>query len=118
MFFDLKTFDVVDGHCKADCGGNDEDSDASLDFKTATEGAASNHQGADVGEDCEGGDCVAVYSVEHEEFVANCWDELEEHQDACGENGTQMEGYADAVVANTIPMPFGGIGAIGKRGGL
>ena len=76
VLVDLQALDVVVGHAGAEGGEDGEHAREDLGFEAAAEGVAGDHQGADVGEEKEGDDEVAVDAVEYQGFVADDGDEL------------------------------------------
>jgi len=67
---------------------------------------ACDHESADITDESENEEEVAVHAVEEKRFVADDGDELEDGEEACRDDGHEVEGDADSVVAGAVVVPF------------
>ena len=76
VLVDLKAFDVDVGQDYADGGQDCEETDVDLRFEFAAKAMTRNHEGADVGDEEEQDDDIAVDAMKHEGMVTDPGDEL------------------------------------------
>lgn len=67
---------------------------------------ACDHESADITDESENEEEVAVHAVEEKRFVADDGDELEDSEEACRDDGHEVEGDTDSVLAGAVVVPF------------
>lgn len=113
MLVDLKALDVVVGQGDADGGHDDEDAHSGLCGQSTAKGSPGDHECADVADDDEGDDEIAVDAVGHQVFMADDGYELPDHEETGGEDGGEVDGDANAMDTVAVPIPFAGRSTVG-----
>jgi hypothetical protein len=91
MLFHLELLDVVVGQRQTERRRQDQDTNSRLRCNFSTESAAGDHKCACITDENQGNDNVAIDAVKEDCSSPDGRDELEDHQNACREDGGQME---------------------------
>ena len=106
MLVDLQALDVVPRQRDTRLADDGQQPDSSLRLQAPAKGVSADHKGADISDEHKQDDEVAIDTVEEQCLVSDDGDELPDHEQASWENGTKVEGYANAAETGMIPVPL------------
>jgi hypothetical protein len=80
VLVNLQHLDVVNGESEADGGQDEQSADPGLCRHYSTEGFASDHDSAGIGDQCQQDDDVAIDAVHESPFLTDGRCELKDHE--------------------------------------